>query len=99
MQHDTAAAPPATKNVVENAGTVTITGWTFLFPMDDGVEVTEFWNAVLISPSGIVSARDQEHNSTLEPGQRVGFGFAARGTQSGVPASFTVNTVVCSTVD
>lgn len=82
--------------VVENTGTVTILGWTFLFPVDEGVEITEFWNAELVSPTGVVSARDQETNAVLEPGETVSFGFRARGSQSGIPASFTVNTVTCT---
>jgi Cellulose binding domain len=81
---------------LRNTGTVTINGWTFLFPVDDGVEVIEIWEAELVAPSGLVTARNQPHNPVLEPGGSLTIGFRARGAQQAHPSTFTINTVVCT---
>lgn len=41
---------------MENTSIVAFQEWTFVFPVDEGVEIIEFWNAELASPRGTVSA-------------------------------------------
>lgn len=79
---------------VRNTGSETIDGWTFSFPLDAGATVVEFWNADLLSASGVVAARDKEWNAVVAPGGSIDVGFRADGTSS-VPAQFTVNDLPC----
>jgi cellulase/cellobiase CelA1 len=79
---------------VRNIGSATIDGWTFRFPLDLTATVVEFWNADLLSASGVVAARDKTWNAVVPPGGSIDVGFRAAGT-SGAPAGFTVNDLPC----
>jgi hypothetical protein len=83
---------------VKNSGTVVIDGWTLSFPMDDGVEIVEIWNAKLNSPSGQISTSNEPWNGRVEPGQSINLGFRATGTAAADPSTFTVNGVTCAIV-
>jgi cellulase/cellobiase CelA1 len=79
---------------VLNTGSVTIDGWTFSFPLDTGATVVEFWNAELLSASGLIAARDKKWNAVVPPGGSIDIGFRAEGT-SATPSTFTVNDLPC----
>jgi hypothetical protein len=79
---------------VRNTGTVPIRGWTFKFPLDTTATVVEFWNAVLVSASGVIAAHEQAWNGLVLPGGSITIGFRAAGT-SGTPSGFTVNDLPC----
>jgi endoglucanase len=78
---------------VTNVGDVTIRGWTFRFPLD--ATVADFWNADLITPTGVVVTRAKDWNAVVEPGNSISLGFRAVGTAGAGPAWFTVNEIVC----
>jgi hypothetical protein len=79
---------------VRNTGSEIIDGWTFSFPLDPGATVVEFWNADLLSATGVVAARDRKWNAVVRPGGSIDIGFRAAGT-SGAPSLFTVNNLPC----
>jgi hypothetical protein len=81
---------------IRNTGTVTIYGWTLSFPLDEGVEIIDMWNAVLISPSVLITAENEQHNGDVAPDTSIYVGFLATGTAQGVPSWFTVNGVSCA---
>lgn len=86
-----------TANVtLRNTGGVTISGWTFVFPVIEGVEVVDFWEAELVSPTGMVIARNAPHNPVLGPDSSLTIGFLAKGPAEPHPSSFAINGVECA---
>jgi hypothetical protein len=78
---------------VRNTGDAPIKGWTFRFPLE--ATVLEFWNALLISPTAVVTTRDKGWNADVPPGGTISLGFRAVGTAGADPAWFTVNDLTC----
>jgi len=82
--------------IIRNSGTATIYGWTLSFPLNEGAEIVDMWNAELDSPSGLISARNTPDNGRVDPGAAISLGFLASGTAAGVPSPFTVNGIICT---
>ncbi|WP_223166785.1 glycoside hydrolase family 3 N-terminal domain-containing protein [Nonomuraea sp. SYSU D8015] len=62
---------------VTNTGTTALGGWTVIFTLPSGHQITGGWNASFTLTGQNVTARNAGHNGTLGPGQTASFGFQA----------------------
>jgi beta-glucosidase len=62
---------------VTNTGTTALGGWTVIFTLPSGHQITGGWNASLTVSGQSVVARNVGHNGTLGPGASTSFGFQA----------------------
>jgi hypothetical protein len=83
---------------IRNTGTVAIRGWTFGFPLTSAATVLEFYNAVLVTPRGDVTAHDVGWNATVNPLNSINISLLAEGPAKPEPTYFTVNGLRCSKV-
>jgi endoglucanase len=71
--------------------TAAITGWTVTFTLPSGQQISNHWNANVVSASQPVTATNLPHNGGLAPGQTAGWGFQASRPNSGsaIPTALT----------
>ncbi|GIJ27207.1 hypothetical protein Vqi01_23690 [Micromonospora qiuiae] len=82
---------------ITNTGNSTINGWSLVFTLPGGQNITSGWNASYSPTSGQVTARNVSYNGTIAPGASVGIGFQATHTgNSDRPSSFTLNGSTCT---
>jgi poly(hydroxyalkanoate) depolymerase family esterase len=82
---------------ITNTGASAINGWSLVFTLPDGQNITSGWNATYSPSSGQVTARDAQHNAMIAPNASVTVGFQATHTgNTGKPASFTLNGMSCT---
>ncbi|GAA1777104.1 extracellular catalytic domain type 1 short-chain-length polyhydroxyalkanoate depolymerase [Luedemannella helvata] len=84
---------------ITNTGTSTINGWSLVFTLPSGQNITGGWNATYTPSSGQVTARNVSYNPTIAAGGSTTIGFQATHTgNGGKPASFSLNGVACAVV-
>ncbi|GIJ80729.1 Poly(3-hydroxybutyrate) depolymerase [Micromonospora phaseoli] len=82
---------------ITNTGSSTINGWSLVFTLPGGQNITGGWNASYSPTSGQVTARNVSYNGTIAPGASVGIGFQATHTgNTARPSSFTLNGATCT---
>ena len=81
---------------IHNTGTVTLYGWTLLFPLEEGAVIVNMWNAEPLTRSGLIAARDLGYNAKVPRGGSETLGFEATGPLTRVPSPFKVNGVECT---
>ncbi|NYF57246.1 GH12 family glycosyl hydrolase domain-containing protein [Micromonospora purpureochromogenes] len=82
---------------ITNTGSSTINGWTLVYNLPAGQQITSSWNATVSQSGSAVTARNVSWNGTLAPGGTASFGY--QGTLSGAyssPTSFALNGQTCS---
>ncbi|PZG12588.1 cellulose-binding protein [Micromonospora craterilacus] len=83
---------------ITNTGSSAINGWSLVFTLPGGQNITGGWNASYSPTSGQVTARNVSYNGAIAPGASVGIGFQATHTgNSARPSSFTLNGATCTT--
>jgi cellulase/cellobiase CelA1 len=87
-----------TSITITNTGTATINGWSLVFTLPSGQNITSGWNATYTPSGGQVTARNMSYNGIIAPGAAVrDVGFQATHTgNTGRPASFTLNGSGCT---
>ncbi|MGI5242398.1 cellulose binding domain-containing protein [Dactylosporangium sp. CA-139066] len=74
-----------------------VNGWALTWTYASGQAVTQAWNATVTQTGTSVRATDAGHNAAIATGGTVSFGFNGSFTTSNpVPASFSLNGVVCN---
>ncbi len=82
---------------ITNTGSSTINGWSLVFTLPGGQNITSGWNASYSPTSGQVTARNVAYNGTIAPGASVGIGFQANHTGNAArPSSFALNGATCT---
>jgi poly(hydroxyalkanoate) depolymerase family esterase len=83
---------------ITNTGTTAVNGWTLVWTFASGQSITQIWNATATVSGGTVTAKSMSYNATINAnGGTQAFGFNGAWTASNpVPASFTLNGVVCT---
>ncbi|MEV4532588.1 glycoside hydrolase family 9 protein [Asanoa sp. NPDC049518] len=84
---------------ITNTGTAPVNGWTARFAFAGDQQLREAWLAQASQAGAVLTARNESHNSRIQPGATVMFGFNA--TQSSsyanpAPSLVTVNGSRCS---
>ncbi|MBX7267606.1 cellulose binding domain-containing protein [Micromonospora sp. Llam7] len=87
-----------TENItITNTGNSTINGWSLVFTLPGGQNITGGWNASYSPTSGQVTARNLSYNATIAPNASVSIGFQATHTgDTARPSSFTLNGAACT---
>lgn len=74
-----------------------INGWTLAWSYPSGQQVTQYWSATITQSGTAVTARNVDYNGSLATNASTSFGFNGSWTSANpVPASFTLNGVVCT---
>nr|WP_062342968.1 cellulose binding domain-containing protein [Herbidospora sakaeratensis] len=82
---------------ISNSGNANINGWSLVFTLPGGQNITGGWNATYAPISGQVTARNLSYNGTLPPGASIDIGFQAAHTgNTAKPSSFTLNGTTCT---
>ncbi|KUJ47187.1 MULTISPECIES: cellulose binding domain-containing protein [Micromonospora] len=82
---------------ITNTGGSAINGWSLVFTLPGGQNITGGWNASYSPTSGQVTARNVSYNGSIAPGASVGIGFQATHTgNSARPSSYTLNGATCT---
>jgi cellulase/cellobiase CelA1 len=82
---------------VTNTATTAINGWSLVFTLASGQNITSGWNASYSPTSGQVTARNVAYNGTIAANASVSIGFQATHTGNAArPTSFALNGSVCT---
>jgi cellulase/cellobiase CelA1 len=82
---------------IANTGTTAIDGWSLVFTLPDGQNITSGWNADYSAAAGRVTARNVSHNAVIAPGTSVDIGYQAAHTgTTAPPTSYTLNGTACA---
>lgn len=82
---------------ITNTGSVGINGWSLVFTLPSGQNITSGWNATYSPTSGQVTARNMSYNASIPPGASTTIGFQATHTgNTGRPTSYALNGVTCT---
>ncbi len=83
---------------IENTSSTALTSWVLKWTFPDSQVITSLWNANYSQSGEAVTASNESYNGTIAAGASyTGVGFTANfsGSSNAVPASFTLNGVVC----
>ncbi|WP_326553418.1 extracellular catalytic domain type 1 short-chain-length polyhydroxyalkanoate depolymerase [Micromonospora sp. NBC_01813] len=82
---------------IRNTGSSAINGWSLVFTLPGGQNITGGWNASYSPSSGQVTARNMSYNGSIPVNGQVDIGFQATHTgNTAKPSSFTLNGAVCT---
>ncbi|MBL7253517.1 family 43 glycosylhydrolase [Paractinoplanes lichenicola] len=74
-----------------------LTGWRLGWSFTAGQSITQLWNGSVSQSGAEVTVTNAAYNGNLPTGGSASFGFnASSGSSNPVPASFTLNGVVCT---
>ncbi|WFE48175.1 PHB depolymerase family esterase [Verrucosispora sp. WMMD1129] len=87
-----------TENItITNTGTSAINGWSLVFTLPGGQNITGGWNATYSPTSGQVTARNVSYNASIPANGSLTIGFQATHTGDAArPSSFTLNGASCT---
>jgi Cellulose binding domain len=82
---------------IQNTGTVGITNWTLRWTFPGNQQITNLWNGSYVQTGSTVTVTSLSYNGAIPAGHSYsGLGFTANFTgTNAVPASFSVNGVLC----
>lgn len=81
---------------IQNTGTAPINGWTLRWTFPGSQTIASLWNGNATQTGAVVTVTNMPYNATIAAGASYNdVGFVANGP-SGVPASFSINGVVCN---
>lgn len=82
---------------VHNTGTTAIKGWQLRFPAPGTLKVDAVWNAELSQEGSAVQVTNAAWTESIQAGGSVNFGFTGSSSASGIPSTFSLNGVACTT--
>ncbi|WFE28283.1 PHB depolymerase family esterase [Solwaraspora sp. WMMD791] len=82
---------------ITNTGTSPVNGWSLVFTLPGGQNITSGWNATYSPSSGQVTARNMSYNASIPVNGSVDIGFQATHTgNTARPTSFALNGASCT---
>ncbi|WP_086666601.1 cellulose binding domain-containing protein [Lentzea kentuckyensis] len=87
-----------TSNItITNTGTAPISGWSLVFTLPGGQNITSGWSASYSPASGQVTAKNVNYNADIAPNASITVGFQATHTgDASAPTSFALNGKTCA---